>query len=737
MAFHYAGDIAADGSSPHLKSETDDSRSDATNNADPAVASLLITGLVATALAGAPHQIVVPDKLKAAIAAFFVTGALVLWLFRMEPSARVRWSLFLWAPLVLAASAFASVAWNPPGPAMVAGVRWVLIGVLILLGLNALDRDSFRGMARAAHWSAFILSLLALAEFWFELSLFPTEAPPGATFGNRNLYAEFLAVTLPFSLWLIARPSSPNNAAYTGLGLGVVVVGLMSTGTRAALIAGVVTLVVFVAAAVASTARTTVRPPSLAIGIGAAMALFVVAALGWLPSSNAMLIKEERGVTAIERATNRLSSLAESDTYADGSSFGVRKAAWEAGRKMITDNPVLGVGAGAWNAVSPLYSREDEQLETVWFAHNEPLQLIAEYGLAGWGALFALAWLAVRRAGQAGRQWQQRSELEYCLQTAVVLTSLAAFGVVSLSGLPLHASATSYLLALLIGWLLAVETGRVGTVGPTAHWRIARYAAATGLCATVIVSALALRSDYLVQRGGGLAAGLVRSGLPEEQTRPVRAEAINSLRQGFDIYPDHGLSSGHLAPMFLELGDPANALWLAELALQSRPHVAAIKCNVARAHTKLGRFDESARWLNKIERTRPKVPCLVIARMEHDFERGRFREVLTRGRAAVAGIGPTTDPRNARYLVDTTYRAAIRVPDVDAAIELLVLRADRWPDLKAGSWLLIGQLLATNSGAKVSEQAVIAFKNALHFASTPERAQIMARIPPPYQAAVK
>ncbi|MEO7640008.1 MAG: hypothetical protein ABIU07_01210, partial [Ramlibacter sp.] len=271
-------------------------------SANPAIAALLIMGLVATALIGAPAQFVRPETIKAAAASSFVFASLALWAWRLEKASVVRWNVLLLAPFCLAMFALLSAAWSPPTTTFTASGRWLVMGVIIFLGLNAFGRDSFSAIARAIHWCAVLLSLLALAEFWFGLSWFPTEAPPGANFGNRNFFAEFIAIALPFSTWMLVRQGDGNRAAFSGVGFGVILVGLMSTGTRSALISAIlsisVVLLLFAACVMHAPAMRVRRPVLLAAFIPAVL---VAAALGSLPTSNVVIAQEARGMTPVER----------------------------------------------------------------------------------------------------------------------------------------------------------------------------------------------------------------------------------------------------------------------------------------------------------------------------------------------------------------------------------------------------------------------------------------------------
>ncbi|RZI96818.1 MAG: hypothetical protein EOO54_30255, partial [Haliea sp.] len=284
----------AQGTDQHPFAAATDSET-ATN---PAISALLILGLVLTALIGAPQQVVQPDNIKSVAASVVVAAALALWAWRLEKSSVVRWTPLLLVPFGLSAFAFLSATWSPLATAASEGVRWFMMGTIMFLALNAMGRESFGSMARAAHWCALLLSLLALAEFWLGFSWFPTDAPPAANFGNRNFFAEFIAVVLPFSVWRLLTRETPNKAAMMGLGLGVIMVALMSTGTRAGLLSAAVSIPAVVLLAWLGGARyeaARIRPAIALAGL--APALLTVLALSWLPTSNGTIMNEGRGMT--------------------------------------------------------------------------------------------------------------------------------------------------------------------------------------------------------------------------------------------------------------------------------------------------------------------------------------------------------------------------------------------------------------------------------------------------------
>lgn len=703
------------------------------------VSGLLVAGLAATAFVGAPLQFVRPDNIKSAFAAIFVAAALALWAWKLEKGSAVRWSRLLLVPAGLVAFAVASVAWSPAATALSDAVKWLVMGAIMFLALNAMGRDSFQGIARAAFWGALFVSLLALGEFWLGFSWFPTEAPPGGNFGNRNYLAEFLAVALPFAAWWLLRRSTVNTAVLTGLGVGVIFVALMSTGARAALIAGALGVPCVVLVHWLCTLRDggSQRTPTLRVA-ALLPVLLTVGALGWLPTSNAVIASEGRGLTPAARTASRILSLGAADTYADGTSFGIRLAAWRAGVRIIGDRPVLGAGAGGWNAASALYATDEDDLEIVWLAHNEPLQLVAEYGVAGWIALLCFLGLLASAVLDIARRLHQRVAIDDALQESVAVISIVAFCLVSLSGNPLHVATTCYLLALSIGWLLACRATRVARLDAagSAPVRLGRWATVAFFALTAAVSMLALRSDFLVQRSGGILTGIGQAGVAGSTVTAQREAAARELRAAYDIFENQELQTQVLINLFAKLGDPASVVWLSQAGLKTRPYVATLSCSLARAQFDLGRHDDAKATLDAIEKIRPRANCISVSRLDMAVKKGNFADALAFGQKYLGQVGATAKPELVRFVIDTTYRAAIRVPDMPAAMVLLEQRAARFPELGAQSRMLMGQLQAAQVPGQVSTDAVASFRQALSLATEQERAQIRARLPEAYRASV-
>ena len=167
------------------------------------------------------------------------------------------------------------------------------------------------------------------------------------------------------------------------------------------------------------------------------------------------------GLTPVERTAIRFQSLGSSATYLPDSSFGVRRAAWDTGLKMVQTHPVLGVGAGGWKTKSPLYAPETLDSESLWMAHNKALQLVAEYGQAGMAALLAFAAVVALALLHNLKTRKNAADAEANFRTWFAALSVAMFAVVSMSGMPLHMATTTYLLAICLGCMLAVLSYRI------------------------------------------------------------------------------------------------------------------------------------------------------------------------------------------------------------------------------------------------------------------------------------
>ena len=143
-----------------------------------------------------------------------------------------------------------------------------------------------------------------------------------------------------------------------------------------------------------------------------------------------------------------------------------RLGPWSAAAEMARERPLTGYGPGTFGAEFVRHRLKAEirarkryvnPLATSSYgeAHSEPLQALAEGGLAGLAAIGAFAALLVALARAARRGGPASAE------AAMLLAVLAAGGIAALTWFPLQRpiSAIPLLLAAGRGWRVAAETG--------------------------------------------------------------------------------------------------------------------------------------------------------------------------------------------------------------------------------------------------------------------------------------
>ncbi|MBK9238440.1 MAG: O-antigen ligase family protein [Rhodoferax sp.] len=290
----------------------------------------------------------------------------------------------MWLPLGLMIYAAGSVFWSHTYLATVEAVRWLIVSLLLWVGLNSLTRAHLPILVSGIHWGAVMASLWGALQFWVDFKLFPQGPNPASTFVNRNFFAEYAVCTLPFSVLLVAQSRSLGAVALRTATLSLTVIALMMTGTRSALVALMVLSIVLPWILYRYRERLGLLHWSRQMGV-AACAVFLISILG---------MGNIEGKPEVERRHPPLAgtdprTMAET-RYTSPRRFSARVVMWKATVRMIAANPITGVGAGAWEVEVPRYQEPGALTEDDFYAHNEVLQLLAEYGLLGWAFLLAL-----------------------------------------------------------------------------------------------------------------------------------------------------------------------------------------------------------------------------------------------------------------------------------------------------------------------------------------------------------
>jgi O-antigen ligase len=679
---------------------------------------------------GVPHEEMLQDTLKSIVVSFAGLGAAMAFFWierdRREP---LRWHAVTWLPLVLLAYALGSMVWSHTYLGAVEAIRWFIFAAIVWLGTNTLSRERLVWLAWGVHTGVFVCSLWAALQFWADFSFFPQGPHPASTFVNRNFFAEFAVCTLPFSLFLLARVRQSAMAALLAASTGLVIVAILMTGTRSALIAlwlQVLVVLPFIAwfwrkqFAFLNWDKAT-RIVAIGVLIG------TVAGLGMLNTGDAKIAAEGRGMNALERGFKRTGSISTNDT-----SLGIRMIMWRATTEVIRKRPLVGVGAGAWESEIPRYQTEGEQLETDYYVHNEFLQLLAEYGVVGWIFLLALGtyllWATARTLLSKSAESQAEGPIR-----AMLLCSLMALLIVSNVGFPWRMATTGALFALCLAGLAASDS-RLGFAARWAAWRVNwnpmlsrgfGLASVACLALAAYITQQAAECEQKIVHATKIALTISASGDPRNPKWDAqKAELLKLMREGIAINPHYRKITPIAADELAKWGDWKDATWIWESVLTSRPYIVAIMSNAARGHATMGHVEEARRYLERAKQIQPRAPSVRSLEMILLLRSGEEAKALDAARASIAENIYDYD------MVNMAFHLAARSGDVPLALKAMQLRIVGWPESALAGYVQLGSMFAKTN----TEKSIAYFREALRLAKPEEREAVITQVPPELRA---
>lgn len=686
---------------------------------------------------GVPSQELLQDTLKSGIVAM-MTLAVGLLFFSMqrERNSPVVWHGLMWLPLGLAAYALGSMVWSHAYLGGVEAARWLVLSLLLWLAMNTRTEDLENRLLWGIHWGATIASIWTAWQFWGDLNIFPQGPNPASTFVNRNFFAEYAVCALPYSLFLMLRTRDFRETLSLAAGIGFNLAAFMMTGTRSALIALLVLCVIFPVViyrcfpqwAVSTWGRR--KNASIATVLVCSLLTF-----GSIPTANPKLVAEFGSQNAINRALNRAASVGSADEYTSGS-FSIRSVMWTATVRMSLDNPLTGVGAGAWEVQIPRYQNAETVTETDYYAHNEFLQLLSEYGLAG--ALF-LSLLTGYLLLSAHRTWVARTPevVAYAPLRATALTSILMLLIVSNAGFPWRMACTGALFALSLGLLAATDAA----MGPQSRW-LAKQLLLQGARLKWILAVGAgclILALYVSQRAASAERNLIRgaqlamliSGSPDPrnpQWDAAKAQVLRLVSEGIALNPHYRKITPLVADQLASWGDWKNALWIWESVQASRPNVIAIICNISRAHMELGDLGAARFHFAKAQ----KLHATSTAVLALDIE------LLTR-EGKVADAKKLLESRFQSGSVDDdlallAYKIGARTQDGALIVRALEWRIQHQPGSATEAWLKLGAAYDQRTDIRDSGKALAAYRAALDATPPKYREITRKRIPDAYRA---
>lgn len=698
--------------------------------------ALLAFAVFLTPAIGVPNEEMLQDTLKSIVVAFaaVVAGLLFFWNQRNRRDG-LRWHAVMWLPLALMVYALGSMVWSHTFLGGVEAVRWFIFSLILWLGLNTLSRARLPSLIEAIHWGAVVASLWAALQFWVDFAYFPQGPNPASTFVNRNFFAEFVVCTLPFSAYLLAQAKTSSRITLMAFTLGFNIVALLMTGTRGALSAmWLCLLVVLPAIAVLYRKQFVFFNWDAAKRILAGgMLVATVVGLGLVGTNNPKLLADSGalGTNAFDRAFKRTASISTNDY-----SLNIRFVMWSATGRIIKAHPLSGIGAGAWEAMLPLYQTEGSQLETDYYVHNEVLQLLAEYGLTGLLFLLSLAFYLLYSAWKTLFNRTAEGLAEAPLR-AVTLTSLLALLIVSNIGFPWRLASTGCLFAVGLA-LLAASDARLENRKPFLSARLSWKPAYSQVMAVFMMVCLALTA-YISQQAAATEEKIVRAvkmSLQISQSGDYnnpkwdknKREMLALIKEGVAINPHYRKITPMVADELAKWGDWKNSIWIWESVVSSRPYVVAILSNIARGYAQLGNNEKSLEFLERAEKLQPKATAVRSLKVILYSRNGREPEAKKLAQEYMQQDTYDYD------LVNAAYVLAVRANDFDMAIDSLQKRMKAFPNLKSDSYIKLGNIYAT--GKKDDALALASFKSALETAAPAEKEATRKLIPAAYLARI-
>lgn len=562
---------------------------------------------------GIPSEWVLQDTFKSALLATGVWVAVALWLAAALRAAAqhpvdLHWHGVLGLPAVLCLYAAGSMAWSHTYLAGVEASRWAVLGALLWACLQALRAGHGSWLVGGIHAGAVGASAWAAAQFWGDLAWFPQVAQPASVFANRNFFAEYLVSTLPFSVYALTQVRAPRWRQWMALSVAFNIVALLMTGTRSALIAAAIVLPGVLVAIWRF--RGTLALAAWSRGSKVSVALVVLAGvlcLGVIPTGNPAIAAEGYGTTPFERSVLRAGSVARPAEYTEGS-FSVRADMWKSSLRMLMAQPWTGVGAGAWEVHIPRYQGRNNSTETDFYAHNEPVQLLAEYGLVvGGGVLAVLLAYLLLAAQTAWRKPARSPDAANAALRAIALCSLLGLLLVSNAGFPWRLASTGAL--LMVGLAFVADAAPREQRVSRRALRVAAVAAALAGMLILTASVQAVRAESSIVRSvQTLNLLILQPDLAAEPRQALQDRAWGLLKEGVAIHPHYRKLTAQAADQFAATGNLDAALWALDSIAASRPFIPDVHANRVLLHSRLQHPEAAQAALQALTALQPDAP---------------------------------------------------------------------------------------------------------------------------------
>lgn len=239
-----------------------------------------------------------------------------------------------------------------------------LVLMLMFIGYAFFVNESFNKDIVGKFWDYFIFGTTLLAFSGITVFLYKgffAETP----FIGKNGLGTILAVTIPIIQWRIYESSEKDKLWYY-ICLLIDLVGLILTMSQGAIIGFAIGEILLFVFGDKKLKKNVVNLFFLSLFV---LSIFLIRSL---------IVKDN----LFSFFKTRLDPTSPSKTQ--------RILIWKAAWHIFLDHPITGVGFGAFSKIYPLYRLPEAVEENMSFAHNLPLNLLAETGILGFLGFFSI-----------------------------------------------------------------------------------------------------------------------------------------------------------------------------------------------------------------------------------------------------------------------------------------------------------------------------------------------------------
>lgn len=400
-----------------------------------------------------------PESFKTAWGVFTVMIALSWWVYiqyKEKQIAIIKTPLYLpvWS---FVAWSFVTLFWVEDGYfATIMLAQFVSSALIFTLIVNSFKGEELlKKIPKALVISMSIVTIVGLIQYYFPdnyliQNVFAQVAKPSATFGNKNMASHFVVMVLPLSIVLLL--SAKNNFLVAQYSV-VIILGfwyLMNAAARQAWVAMAVELTILLVFILLDRYKN--KGQSFIKSDNQIKSKFI-ATVGIMLSL--VFVANIATEGSFHRGSNKLEFVKKIDVEGLSSRF----PGWLNTIEMIKNHPITGVGVGQWPESYPLYYdrvmkdnffNEHVRLERL---HNDYLEILANFGLVGYGLLLWLTYLVVVRV------WRilKNIDHEHRLLTLGLGLGLVGFSTIALVSFPVRVYLPAFLVLVYFSIIVLSE----------------------------------------------------------------------------------------------------------------------------------------------------------------------------------------------------------------------------------------------------------------------------------------